>query len=325
MQPRKHGCRAAASPSAAEDKAVLTFVQPSLQRQQISPGNGQGGPGPAQTCGPSHGWLWWWASPFPAQTIWARVWVHVLLLQVSVSICTHGCKDNQPDWGGAHRHQAGLWVCCWDIMFAPRDRPEACWISSTTRIVGLAVTSADLASWKSGHALCALPTGWKILSFLIAFSLNGINLMQKKCRVKKSCSHEILLYLLFYRSWRTVFPRMTWVPEPTHWSRKMSDSNVETQTCSPGFGQSPHLAQTHIMLCAEITHRKCFVKYKTRQLLELMLLGCLCLQGWTWPLVLHYLNSAQQSTPQYLRHIKHKSARAQTTEPVIPAFSAKHV
>lgn len=101
----------------------------------------------------------------------------------------------------------------------------------------------------------------------------------KEMPCEKRCSHEILLYLLFHRSWRRAFPRMTWVPEPKHWSRKLNNSHLETQTCSPGFGQSPHLAHTHIMLCAQITHPKCFVKYKSRQLLELVLLVCLCLQG----------------------------------------------
>lgn len=69
-------------------------------------------------------------------------------------------------------------------MLAPRDTPEACWLSSTMPVVGLVVTSAGLASRKSSHALCSLPTAWKSLSFLIDLSLKGINLMQKKCCVK---------------------------------------------------------------------------------------------------------------------------------------------
>lgn len=38
-----------------------------------------------------------------------------------------------------------LWVHCWDLVLAPRDTPEACWVSSTTPVVELDVTSAGLA------------------------------------------------------------------------------------------------------------------------------------------------------------------------------------
>lgn len=69
----------------------------------------------------------------PTHSISAGVWDHALLAS-GLSFKPYECR--QSAW--LERHQAGLslllqsmGVCCCDLLPAPRDRPEACWISST--------------------------------------------------------------------------------------------------------------------------------------------------------------------------------------------------
>lgn len=136
-------------------------------------------------------------------------------------------------------------------VIAPRKRPEACWISSTMLVVGLAVISAGLASRKSGHVSCPLPTAWKGLSFLLDFSLKGINLMQKKCCVKTAILMKSCSTYFSKGDGEASFPAWPGCQGRHIRGRGRPDnSHLETQTCSLGFGQPPHLP------CVQITHPK---------------------------------------------------------------------
>lgn len=103
-------------------------------------------------------------------------------------------------------------------------------------MVGLAVTSASLASRKSSHALCAFPTAWKSLSFLIDFSLKGINLMQKKCHVKTAVLVKSCSIYFFMGAGVESFPAWPGCQGQCIGSRgRLDNSHPETQTRTPGF------------------------------------------------------------------------------------------
>lgn len=135
-------------------------------------------------------------------------------------------------------------------MLAPGETPEAGWIWSTMPLVGLSVTSSNLTSWKSGHALCALQKAWKSLSLLMDFNLKGKrNVMKKRKKsavLVKPCSTYI-----FMGAGEESFPERPGCNGQCTESREWSPPGDRP---SPGFGQSSYLEH------AQVTHPKGFVK-----------------------------------------------------------------
>lgn len=83
--------------------------------------------------------------------------------------------------------------------------------------------------------------------------------MQKKCHVKTAVLVQSCSTYVSTGAGEESFPAWPGCQGQCIGSRgKLDNSHLKTQTCSPAFGQSPHLARAQIMLCAQVTYPKGF-------------------------------------------------------------------